>query len=121
MAVNTTVKDGLNPSDYLGLGVIATGCMVGASVPVGVYMLLKDAGQDVRMVLAGGAVFGTFAIVYRLIESKVQIAKERSEAYRDAVQIARELYRPAIPQDNGSPRFIESAAQFERQVFGEEK
>ena len=120
MAINTVHKDGFTPSEYLGLGAIATGCMIGAAVPLGVYMLLRDASNDVRMVLAGGAVFGTFAIVYRLIESKVQISKERSEAYRDAVQIARELYRPAIPQDNG-PRFIESAAQFERQVFGEDK
>jgi len=113
-------KETFTPQDYLGMGVVAASCLIGATCPVGVYMLLKDASQDVRMVLAGGAVFGTFAIVYRLIESKVQISKERSEAYRDAVQIARELYRPAIPQDNG-PRFIESAAQFERQVFGEEK
>lgn len=125
MAINTTVHKDNNftPADYLGFGVIATGCMVGASVPVGVYMLLKDASQDVKMVLAGGVVFSAFALISRLIESKVQISKERSEAYRDAVQIARDLYRPAalVEPDRGGPRFIESAAQFERQVFGEER
>lgn len=108
------------PQDYLGMGVVATGCMVGASMPIGVYMLLRDASQDVKMVLAGGAVFGAFAIVYRLIESKVQIAKEKTEAYRDAVQIARELYRPTAmgPAADGI-KFIDKAADFERQVWGE--
>lgn len=100
---------------YLALGIVAAGL----SVPLGVYMLLRDASNDVRLVLAGGIVFGGFAILYRLIESRVQIAKERAEAYRDAVAIARELYRAQMPPVDGGPRFLASAAEFERQVWGE--
>ena len=117
----TAKSDTFTPQDYLGMGVVAASCLIGATCPVGVYMLLKDASQDVRMVLAGGAVFGTFAIVYRLIESKVQIAKEKTEAYRDAVQIARELYRPMLGPAAPEPgiKFMDKAAEFEKQVWGE--
>jgi ABC-type proline/glycine betaine transport system permease subunit len=76
---------------YIAMGVISIGVTVGASVPLGVYMLLKDASNDVRLVLAGGLVFGLFAVTYRLIESRVQIAQQRAATYREAVQIARQL------------------------------
>jgi hypothetical protein len=98
--------------DYFGLGVITASAAIGLSIPLFVYMLLEGASQEVRLVLIGGLVFGTFAIVYRLIESRVQISKERAEAYRDAVAIARELYRPL---SNGhSSAIIGSAEEFER-------
>jgi hypothetical protein len=113
----TTQSKPISIQEYVGLGVVSAGALVGASFPLGVYMLLRDASQDVKLVLVGGSVFGLFAILYRLIESRVQISKERSEAYRDAVMIARELYRPiASPED--PIKFVPTANQLEEQLWG---
>lgn len=79
-----------NSQINLGLG-LGLGLPVGISLPLGVYLVLKDASQDVKMVLVGGIICLGFAVLLRYIESRVQIAKERAEAYRDAVSVARDL------------------------------
>jgi hypothetical protein len=102
--------------DYFGLGVITASAAIGLSIPLFVYMLLEGASQEVRLVLIGGLVFGTFAIVYRLIESRVQISKERAEAYREAVNIAGGLYRASVNGHNGAA--LGSAEEFEALFMG---
>ena len=96
--------------EYLALAI----AVAGLSVPLAVYMLLKDASNDVKLVLVGGVCFGLFAILYRLIESRVQISKEKAEAYRDAVAIARDVYRDRGSQAAPSP--IAYIPDFERML-----
>jgi hypothetical protein len=102
--------------DYFGLAVITASAAVGLSIPLFVYMLLSGASQEVRLVLIGGLVFGSFAIVSRLIDSRVQISKERAEAYREAVNIAGSLYRSSLNGNSGAA--IGSAEEFEALIGG---